>query len=113
MAKKAEKTKIESKSGLVTSRNFRPALVKRAWLTEQSARLANLGKYVFVVEKEANKSEVKKAVETIYKVKVEKINILNQKPKKRRLGASVGRLPGTKKAVVTLASGQKIDIIPV
>ena len=64
--------------------------------------LSHLGKYVFLVENGANKSEIKKALEEIYKVKVVKVNTINARPNPHRY----------KKAVVTLQSGQKLDILP-
>ena len=57
--------------------------------------------------KKANKTEVKKAVETVFGVKVEKVNIMNVTGKKRRVGANVGKKPDWKKAVVTLKPGSK------
>ena len=87
-------------------------LVKNPLITEKATDLSPLGKYVFLVDKKANKSEVKKAIEAIYKVKVKDVNTINLKPKTRRLGKTLGVKPGYKKAVVTLAAGQKLDILP-
>lgn len=74
--------------------------------------MSDLGKYLFLVTKNANKSEIKKVIEGVYKVKVNDVNIINTKPKRRRLGRTLGQKPGYKKAVVTLKSGQKLDILP-
>jgi len=87
-------------------------LVKNPLITEKGTDLSALGKYLFLVDKKATKNEIKKIVEKEYKVKVTKVNVMNTKPKPRRLGRSQGHRPGYKKAVVTLAKDQKIDVIP-
>ncbi len=87
-------------------------IVKNPLITEKATAEGPLGKYTFLVEKKANKPEVKKAVEAIYKVKVTQVNIVNARPKSRRLGRTTGVKPGYKKAIVTLAAGQKLDILP-
>lgn len=76
-------------------------------ITEKSMALTEANKYTFKVMKKANKTEVKKAVETVFGVKVEKVNIMNVTGKKRRVGANVGKKPDWKKAVVTLKPGSK------
>lgn len=72
----------------------------------------NSPKYVFVVDKRANKQEIACAVEEIYsekKIKVVSVNTLNAKPKKRRLRGRPGVKPGFKKAIVTLEAGDNIE----
>ena len=64
---------------------------------------------VFRVRRDANKDEIRHAVETLFKVKVEKIRTLNVLGKIRRVGRNAGRRPDWKKAYVTLAAGQRID----
>lgn len=81
-------------------------------ITEKATRLGARGEYVFLVDDAATKPEVRKSVEKTYKVTVVKVNIVNAKPKVRRLGRSIGTKPGYKKAIVRLAAGQKLDIIP-
>ena len=69
-------------------------------------------KYVFIVDKKANKNEISRAVEEIYKdkkIKVKGVNTINVKPKKRRVRGFKGFRPGLKKAIVTLESGDTID----
>ena len=83
-------------------------LVKNPLITEKGTDLGQLDKYLFLVDKKANKPEVKKVIESVYKVKVANVNIINAKPKSRRLGRTVGTKPGYKKAIVTLAPGQKL-----
>lgn len=64
---------------------------------------------VFRVRRDANKCEVRQAVETLFKVKVERVRTANYLGKTRRVGRNVGRRPAWKKAYVTLAEGQRID----
>lgn len=69
-------------------------------------------KYVFIVDKNANKVEIARALEKIYaekKIKVKAVNTLNMKPKKRRVRGYKGFRPAVKKAIVTLESGDSID----
>jgi len=84
-------------------------IVKRPIITEKSYGLMSEGKYTFEVDKKANKLEVKQACEKLFDVKVEKVNIMNVRPKKRRVGRYEGYTPSMKKAIVTLAEGQTID----
>ena len=87
-------------------------LVKQPWVTEKAGDLAALRKYVFIVDRKTNKSEAKRAIESIYGVKVENVNIINMKGKAKRLGRSLGKTSAHKKIIATLKEGQKIDIIP-
>ncbi|MBI5079086.1 50S ribosomal protein L23 [Candidatus Wolfebacteria bacterium] len=87
-------------------------LVKQAWISERAGDLSVLGKYIFIVEKKANKPEIKKAIESIYKVNVVGVNIVNVKGKTKRLGKSLGKTSAYKKAIITLKNGQKIDTMP-
>jgi len=85
-------------------------IIIRPILTEKARELAQKGQYVFEVSKLANKSEIKKAVEKIFKVKVKKVRILNLPEKPRRMGRIFGKKRGIKKAIVKLKEGQKIEI---
>ncbi len=81
-------------------------------VTEKSVNLADkLNQYVFRVRPEANKSELKKIIQDLYGVKVEKINLVKVPGKKRRLGRFVGYRSGFKKAIVFLSPGEKIDLM--
>ena len=85
-------------------------IIQKPLLTEKSSgQQERLNQYTFKVDKNANKSEVRKAVETIFDVKVEKVNIINMPTKLRRFLGRPGRTAAWKKAVVTLADGQVID----
>lgn len=87
-------------------------LIKNPIVSERATQMSALGKYVFLVDQKATKPEVKKAVEGIYKVNVEKVHVINSKPKPRQMGRYIGVKPGYRKAIVTLKEGQKLDILP-
>lgn len=87
-------------------------LIKKPIVTEKSTMLGGIGKYVFLVDKNATGPEVRKAIKKIYNVEAVKTNVINTKSKQRRLGASLGTKPGYKKMIVTLKEGQKLDILP-
>lgn len=76
-------------------------------ITENSMDLADAKKYAFKVAKDANKTEVRKAVEEIFGVDVAKVNILNVNGKKKRMGRTIGTTSSYKKAVVTLTENSK------
>ncbi|HON87800.1 MAG: 50S ribosomal protein L23 [Firmicutes bacterium] len=78
-------------------------------ITEKSNDLTAQGKYTFKVHPKATKADIHNAVEEIFKVKVLQVNTVSMKGKFRRMGYSVGRTPNWKKAMVTLAPGQKIE----
>lgn len=76
-------------------------------LTEKSYDDIAMKKYTFIVDMRANKTEIKKAVEDVFGVKVKKVNTLRQIGKMKRQGYHIGRRPETKKAFVTLTSDSK------
>ena len=76
-------------------------------ITEQSMDYAEAKKYVFKVAVDANKTEVKQAVEEIFDVEVKKVNIMNVVGKQKRMGRFVGTTAATKKAIVTLTADSK------
>lgn len=82
-------------------------IIIRPVVTERSMDEMANGKYTFVVDRRCNKSEVKKAVETIFDVKVEKVNTMNMRGKLKRQGAHMGRRPNWKKAIVKLKEDSK------
>jgi large subunit ribosomal protein L23 len=85
-------------------------IIIRPILTEKARELSEKGQYVFEVSKLANKSEIKKAVEKLFNVKVEKVRIIKLPEKPKRLGRIFGEKGGIKKAIVKLKEGQKIEI---
>ena len=78
--------------------------------TEKGSNLLVYNKYLFWVDKKANKIEIKHAIEEIYKVKVDRVNTATARGKKRRVRYVEGMTPDWKKAIVTLKPGEKIDI---
>lgn len=84
-------------------------LVKRPLITEKATKLAEEGKYTFEVQPDANKIEIKKAIEELFKVNVVKVNIVNVRKKLRRVGKYEGFRPAVRKAIVTLQKGQTLD----
>lgn len=83
-------------------------IIQSAVISEKSTDIKSKGKYVFKIANDANKIEVKNAIEKLYEVKVKSVNILNVKGKTKRSGRMLraGKRPDTKKAVVTLQSGE-------
>ena len=80
-------------------------------ITEKSANIAGNGdKIVFKVKPNTNKVQIKQAIEKIYNVKVDKVNTINVRPKKKRVGRYTGTTTKYKKAIITLAEGSKIEI---
>jgi len=88
-------------------------VIVRPVVTEKTTDLGEHDKYVFEVASEANKNEVKQAIERFFGVKVLDVRTLNVKGKPKRLGRHLGRRKDWKKAIVTLQSGDKIDLFDV
>ena len=86
-------------------------VILRPVVSEKSYNLLDDGKYTFVVAPDANKTEIKIAIEAIFNVKVTSVNTLNRQGKRRRTRFGIGKKVDTKRAIVTLAPGQKIDIV--
>ena len=78
--------------------------------TEKGSDLLTQNKYVFRVDNRANKIDIKRSVEDIYKVKVDSVNIMNIKGKKRRVRFREGMTSGWKKAIVTLKPDNRIEV---
>ncbi|GAA1374481.1 50S ribosomal protein L23 [Luteococcus sanguinis] len=79
-------------------------------VSEKSYGLLDENKYTFLVAPQANKTEIKIAVEKVFGVKVLSVNTINRQGKKRRTRFGIGKRPDTKRAIVTVAEGQRIDI---
>ena len=82
----------------------------RPVVSEKSYGLLDEGKYTFVVAPDANKTQIKQAVEEVFRVKVTGVNTLNRQGKRRRTRFGWGKRVDTKRAIVTLADGDRIDI---
>lgn len=78
-------------------------------VSEKSYSLMDRGEYTFLVDPRSNKTEIKVAVEKIFKVKVESVNTLNRVGKRRRTRNGTGQRKATKRAIVTLREGS-IDV---
>ena len=89
--------------------NPRDILLKPV-VSEKSYGLLDEGKYTFIVAPEANKTQIKQAVEEVFRVKVANVNTLNRQGKRRRTRFGWGKRVDTKRAIVTLAEGDRIDI---
>lgn len=85
-------------------------VIKKPVVTEKSTALANANQFVFEVDKAANKMQIKEAVEKAFEVRVLDVNTMNMKPKRRRRGRQWGYSRAWKKAVVTLAQGDTIQL---
>lgn len=85
-------------------------VIIRPVVTEKTTDGADMGRYAFRVHKRANKVQVKEAVERAYKVRVAQVNIINVPAKARRFGRNISEKPAWKKAIVTLAGGDRITL---
>ncbi len=100
----------------MTEKNINPKgqrvfeVLRTPVVTEKSIQGMADNRYVFKVATDATKPEIKIAIETVFKVKVESVNTLNQDGKKKRFRGRLGVRPSYKKASVRLAQGQTIDM---
>jgi len=84
--------------------------ILKPWITEKAQELMASNKYIFKLRLGSTKREAKLAVEKLYDVKVESVNIINIPQKKRRFGRVTGKKAAIRKAIVTLKKGNKIEI---
>lgn len=88
------------------------SVIKKPMFTEKGASLKETENKVLVeVSRDANKIEIKRAIEELFKVKVHKVATINERGKIRSYGKSKGRRPDIKKAIITLKKGEKLDFI--
>ena len=86
-------------------------ILRRPILTEKSTHgVEMLNAYVFEIASHANKIEIRQAVEELFDVKVAKVNVRNRRGKRKRMGKSIGFSKNVKEAIVTLKTGDKIDV---
>jgi large subunit ribosomal protein L23 len=87
-------------------------VILRPVVSEKSYALLDNGVYTFVVDPRANKTEIRQAVESIFNVRVTNVNTLNRKGKRKRnrRSGTFGKRPDTKRAVITLAGDDRIDL---
>jgi len=90
--------------------NYRD-VIKAPIITEKSSDLVqNANTVTFSVDVKANKTQIKQAVEGLFNVKVEEVNVINVRPKKKRVGRYVGKTNKVKKAIVKLSEGSSIEL---
>jgi len=86
-------------------------VIRRPRLTEKATDLQENNAYTFEVLRDANKIEIRQAIEKVYRVKVKKVATMRVQGKLKRVGRSYGRTPDWKKAIVTLHEGHTIDLL--
>ncbi|MFI7289375.1 50S ribosomal protein L23 [Streptomyces anulatus] len=99
-------------SPTITSKTYsdpRDVLVKPV-VSEKSYALLDENKYTFIVAPGSNKTQIKQAVEAVFSVKVTGVNTINRQGKRKRTKTGFGKRSDTKRAIVTLAEGDRIDI---
>ncbi len=85
-------------------------VIVRPVISEKSYEMIDENKYTFIVDRNANKTHIKQAVEKIFDVKVLSVNTMNRRGKVKRRGLIVGKRPDTKRAIVTVAQGDRIEL---
>lgn len=85
-------------------------LIKYPIITDKATRLLESNQYSFATDPKADKSEIKAAIEYLFEVKVTSVNTYNTPKKTRRIGRFLGHKPNYKRAIVTLASGNSINL---
>ncbi|MDR2426063.1 MAG: 50S ribosomal protein L23 [Endomicrobium sp.] len=87
-------------------------IIKKPLVTEKASFMKEKdNKYTFMVDKDANKFQIKQAVETLFKVRVESVHTSNYKGKEKRMGMHSGYRSDWKKAIVKLGKGQEIQMV--
>jgi large subunit ribosomal protein L23 len=85
-------------------------VILRPVISEKSYEMLDENKYTFIVDPRANKTHIRQAVEKIFDVKVLSVNTMNRKGKRKRRGLIMGKRPDTKRAIVTVAPGDRIEL---
>jgi len=101
-------TKIKNMKEVDLNKSYK--IILKPIVTEKATRLSEFNKVVFAVSEESNKIEIKKAVEKIFSVKVNSVNVIKVKGKTKRFKGILGKRNNLKKAIVTLKKGQNIDL---
>ncbi len=107
---KAPEVKIEKRREIKTDTAYK--IFREPHVSEKATDLAEKNQYIFRVFSEANKVEIKRAVEDFYGVDVVEVRIINVHPKSRRVGKTKGFKKGYKKAIVRIMGGQTIEVLP-
>ncbi len=85
-------------------------IILRPVISEKTYGLIDENKYTFLVDPRSNKTQIKQAIETIFDVRVVSVNTMNRAGKRKRRGWVVGKRPDTKRAIVTVAPGDEIEL---
>jgi large subunit ribosomal protein L23 len=85
-------------------------IILRPVISEKTYGLLDENKYTFIVDPRSNKTEIKQAIERIFDVTVLSVNTMNRAGKRKRRGLIVGKRPDTKRAIVTVAPGDEIEL---
>jgi len=85
-------------------------VIIRPVISEKTYELLDENKYTFIVDKRANKTEIRQAIEAIFEVRVLGVNTMNRPGKRKRRGWVVGKRPDTKRAIVKVAPGDEIEL---
>lgn len=107
-AKKAPAKKSAAKGSVVQARLY--DVLVRPIITEKSSRAAEQNKLTFAISPTASKVDVKQAVEALFKVEVTKVNTINVEGKRKKFRGKEGQRSTLRKAIVTLAEGQSVDL---
>jgi large subunit ribosomal protein L23 len=96
----------------VNNKNYRQIidLIKYPIITDKATRLLELNQYTFATDIKANKEQIKSAIEYLFQVKVTAVNTYHAPIKKKRVGRFMGRKSKYKRAIITLESGNSIDL---
>ena len=107
---KTSKASVSKKALAVKESPLATRILSRPRVTEKAYALNALNQYVFVVTKDATKKSVKRAVEEAYAVAVEKVRIVRLPSKTRAFGKTIGSKSAIKKAIISVAKGQTIEL---
>lgn len=103
-------SKKQAKKTATEARAYHYDVIVSPVITEKSTAASEQNKVLFNVRLDATKADIKSAVEALFNVKVAKVNTLRRLGKVKRFRNTVGKLSDTKKAIITLAEGQNIDL---
>jgi large subunit ribosomal protein L23 len=104
------KKATKKKTANTTARAFHYDVIVSPVITEKSTAASEFNKVMFNVRLDADKESIKSAIESLFNVKVTKVNTLRRLGKQKRFRNVLGKLSDTKKAIITLATGQSIDL---
>lgn len=111
LSKKSNTDEAVTESKTVTSKKttstLRPGVIIGPRISEKSVRVGAFNQYIFKVNPKANKVEIKKALESYYGIKIEKVNVISIEGKSRNYGRTSGKMSDYKKAIVTLTKDSK------